>query len=229
MVDMDKHACRQLTENGYKNGQWPESYITWEFLTEHPRTMESGYLHIEWNSIPGLYNRKSYLRTLVIEKGEWDHLSDLAQLEHYWEPTQDSDNFHQTLGLCTVPLSLFADPERIMRRFYVFVEELCKSTITTNEPCSPVFKEAQPRPSEQSISLISRIGIFFIVHNVFLLLVIYCCNKASNQIVTRSKDLVFYSWKPLSPEVSRLSPYTHAQQHTQTSRTFYIFAVYRPT
>ena len=45
-----------------------------------------------------------------------------------------------------VSLSLFADPERILRRFYVFTEEPCKSTITTSEPCSPVFKEAQPRP-----------------------------------------------------------------------------------
>ena len=105
MVDMDKHACRQLAENGYKNGQWPETYITWEFLTEHPRAMESGYLHIEWNSIPRLYNQKSYLRTLVIEKGEWDHLSDPTQLECYWEPTQDSDDFHRTLGLalCWTP------------------------------------------------------------------------------------------------------------------------------
>ena len=105
MVDMDKHACHQLAENGYKNGQWPESYITWEFLTEHPRAMESGYLHVEWNSIPRLYNRKSYLRTLVIEKGEWDHLSNPTQLEHYWEPTQDSDDFHRTLGLalCWTP------------------------------------------------------------------------------------------------------------------------------
>ena len=127
-----------------------------------------------------------------------------------------------------VSLSLFADPERILRRFYVFTEEPCKSTITTSEPCSPVFKEAQPRPSEQSISLISQIGIFIIVHNVFLLLVIYCCNKASNRIVTRSKELVFYSWIPLSPEVSRLSPYTHARQHTRTSRTFYTFAVHSP-
>ena len=47
-----------------------------------------------------------------------------------------------------VPLSLFADPERILRRLYVFAEEPCKSTTTTSEPCSPVFKEAQPRPSE---------------------------------------------------------------------------------
>ena len=54
MVDMDKHACRQLAENGYKNGQWPERYITWEFLSEHPRAMESGYLQVEWNSIPEL-------------------------------------------------------------------------------------------------------------------------------------------------------------------------------
>ena len=51
-------------------------------------------------------------------------------------------------GLCTVSISLFADPEQILRRFYVFAEEPCKSTITTSEPCSPVFKEAQPRPSK---------------------------------------------------------------------------------
>ena len=105
MVDMDKHACHQLTKNGYKNSQWPESYITWEFLTEHPRAMESGYFHIEWNSIPRLYNWKSYLRTLIIQKGEWDHLSNPTLLEHYWEPTQNSDDFHCTLGLalCWTP------------------------------------------------------------------------------------------------------------------------------
>ena len=51
---------------------------------------------------------------------------------------------------CTVSLSVFAGPERILRRFYVFVEEPRKSTITTSEPCSPVFKEVQPRPSEHS-------------------------------------------------------------------------------
>ena len=63
---------------------------------------------------------------------------------------------------CTVSLSVFAGPEQILRRFYVFAEEPCKSTITTSEPCSPVFKEAQPKPSNrkptsvnQSISLIS--------------------------------------------------------------------------
>ena len=58
---------------------------------------------------------------------------------------------------CTVSLSVFAGPEQILRRLYVFAEEPCKSTITTSEPFSPVFKEAQPRPSKQSISLISRI------------------------------------------------------------------------
>ena len=63
----------------------------------------------------------------------------------------------------------------------------------------------------------------------FLLLVIYCCNKASNRIVTKQKDLVLFSWITLSPEVSRLSPYTHAQQHTRTLRTFYTFALIIPS
>ena len=54
--------------------------------------------------------------------------------------------------------SLLAGPEQILRRFYVFAEEPRKSIITAIEPCSPVFKEAQPRPSSsQSINSFSRI------------------------------------------------------------------------
>ena len=127
MVDMDKNACCQLTENGYRNGQWPESYITWEFLADHPRAMESGYFHVDWNSIPRLYNRKSYLRTLVIEKKEWDHLSNPAQLKHYWEPTQESDDFHQTLGLalCWIPFHDCSEPGR-KKEYIVLVAVLLK-------------------------------------------------------------------------------------------------------
>ena len=89
---------------------------------------------------------------------------------------------------------------------------------------------SQDPPINQSINRALKLYYLTNQHLEFvsaciLLLVIYCCNKASNRIVTRSKELVFYSWIPLSPEVSRLSPYTHAQQHMRTSRTFYIFAV----
>ena len=41
----------------------------------------------------------------------------------------------------------------------------------------------------------------------------------------KTKGFSVFSWIPLSPEVSRLSPFTHAQ-HMQTSRTFCIFAVH---
>ena len=113
-MDMDKHACCRLTDEAYKSGLWPENYITWEFLEEHPRAMETGYLNIEWNNIPGLYNRKHHLRTLVIEKKEWDHLSNPTQLAHYWEPTQDSTDFHRTLALalCWVPFHDCQDTRR---------------------------------------------------------------------------------------------------------------------
>ena len=86
----------------------------WEFLSDHPRAMESGYFYVNWNNIPRLYNQKSYLRTLVIEKEEWDHLSDPAQLKHYWEPTQDLDDFHWTLGLalCWTPFNDCSEPTR---------------------------------------------------------------------------------------------------------------------
>ena len=118
-----------------------------------------------------------------------------------------------------VSLSLFAGPEQILRRFSVFAEEPCKSTITTTEPCSPVFKETQPRPSN-SQSRRAKHSVEFksliVVHNVFLLLVICCCNKASNWIVPKTKGISAF-WIPLSPEVSRLS---HTHTHTSTYVNF---------
>ena len=114
MVDMDKHACRRLADESYKKKLWPESYVTWEFLEAYPRAMEPGYLHVNWDTIPGLYNRKHHLRTLVIEKKEWDHLSDPAQLAHFWEPSQNPEDFHRTLALalCWTPSHNSPDDER---------------------------------------------------------------------------------------------------------------------
>ena len=52
---------------------------------------------------------------------------------------------------CTVSLSLFAGHWSKSREgFSIFAEEPHKSTTTTTEPCSPVFKEVQPRPFSQS-------------------------------------------------------------------------------
>ena len=114
MVDMDKRACRSLADESYKKRLWPESYVTWEFLEAHPRAMEPGYLQINWNTIPGLYNRKQHLWTLVIEKKEWDHLSDPAQLAKFWEPTQNPEDFHRTLALalCWTPFHDSPDVQR---------------------------------------------------------------------------------------------------------------------
>ena len=78
---------------------------------------------------------------------------------------------------CTVPLSLFADPEQILRRLYVFAEEPGKSTTATSEPCSPVFKEVQPRPSGHS-NLEYHINNLNLYLYVFGLFIIYYCNKS---------------------------------------------------
>ena len=70
-----------------------------DFLMQHPKAMEPGYLHLNWNHIPGMYCQKNYLCSLVIEQEEWDHLSDPIYLAHYWEPTQEPGDFHHTFAL----------------------------------------------------------------------------------------------------------------------------------
>ena len=115
MVDVNKQACRALTEKGYHSGLWPESYVTWNFLDKYPRLMEPGYLHLNWNHIPGMYLRKYYLRTFVIEKEEWAHLSEPVSLTQYWEPTQVPNDFHQTFAL-TLCRTAFHDCEDASQR-----------------------------------------------------------------------------------------------------------------
>ena len=87
---------------GFRGGQWPESYITWEFLEKHPKAMEPGYLNLDWNHILGLFNWKGYMRTLVIPPADLQRLCNPANLESYWEPSQDPKAFHTTLVLAFI-------------------------------------------------------------------------------------------------------------------------------
>ena len=119
MVDVDKQACRALAEKGYCSGLWPESYVTWDFLDKYPRSMELGYLHLNWDHIPGMYLRKYYLRTLLIEKEEWAHLSDPASLTRYWEPTQVSGDFHWTFALALCRTAFHDCEDTSKRKEYV--------------------------------------------------------------------------------------------------------------
>ena len=79
--------------------------------------MEPGYLHLNWNHIPGMYLHKYYLWTLVIEKEEWGHLSDAAFLARYWEPTQGPGDFHLTFTLAWTAFHDCEDPNQ--RKEYI--------------------------------------------------------------------------------------------------------------
>ena len=155
MVDMDKHACRSLADESYKKKLWPESYITWEFLEAHPRAMEPGYLQINWDTIPGLYNRKQHLRTLVIEKKEWDHLSDPAQLVHFWEPTQNPEDFHCTLALalCWTPFHDSPDAQR-KKEYIMSVAVVRKLSRYEGLPFVTAAEEFQDSANETTHSLL---------------------------------------------------------------------------
>ena len=116
MVDEDKLACRRLAESGFLGGQWPESYVDYEFLSKHPRAMEPGYLFLNWNHVPGMFRRKEYIRTLVIPAADLERLCDPANLKKYWEPDDDPDNFHTTLALAFVKDKFYDCPDESRRQ-----------------------------------------------------------------------------------------------------------------
>ena len=65
-------------------------------------------------------------------------------------------------------------------------KEPCKSTTEVNEPCSPVFKEAQPRPSRGSLLLA------LIESTCNTVPIVNYCNKYLYRIVSNKMDLDFY-------------------------------------
>ena len=99
--------------------------------------------------------------------------------------------------------ALQQEVKQIPRRFYAFAEEPHKSTITTTEPCSPVFKEAQPRPSKPFIQFNLKFP-----HSSLVIIVNYC-NKTSSRIVFNQKGISVFFRIILSPEVSRQFPHLH--------------------
>ena len=119
-----------------------------------------------------------------------------------------------------VPFSLFADPKRILRRLYVFAEEPCKSTNTTSEPCSPVFKEAQPRPSEHS-NLEYHINNLNLYLDCSLFIIVI---KAIQPDCDKIKGISVLLLETPLTRSKYISPYTHAQCLTRTSGTFCTFA-----
>ena len=81
--------------------------------------MEPGYLHLNWNHIPGMYFRKYFLRTIVIEKKKWAHLSEPASLTRYWEPSQAPDDFHWTFSLALCQTTFHDCDDASQRAEYV--------------------------------------------------------------------------------------------------------------
>ena len=111
-------------------------------------------------------------------------------------------------------------PSQPVNRAVQYLRRLSQDPPTVKQSNSQTVK--QSTRSKQSVEF-ELSNSLLVMSNV--LIIVNYCNKASNRIVPKQKELVVF-WIPLSPEVSRLSPYTHAHQHMRTSRTFCIFAVH---
>ena len=155
MVDEDKQACHIIAKWGYLASLWPESYITWDFLKQHPKAMEPGYLHVNWNHIPGMYCQKNYLCSLVIEQDEWDHLSNPAYLAHYCEATQQQGDFQRTfaLALCWSCYSDCKD-ESHKREYVVSVAVIRKPASFEGIPFAMTVDEFSDPAEKESTLLI---------------------------------------------------------------------------
>ena len=101
-------------------------------------------------------------------------------------------------------------------------EEPWKSTNTTSEPCSPVFKEAQPRPPEHSNLEyhINNLNLYLYVFGLFSIFVIKPIQSDCDKIKGIS---VLLLETPLTRS-KYFSPYTHAQCLKRTLGTFCTFA-----
>ena len=101
-----------------------------------------------------MYLRKYYLRTLVIEKEEWAHLSDPTSLTWYWKPTQVSNDFHQTFALVLCQTAFHDCEDASRRKEYIVsvgvVQKLARHTAIPFASAADEFRDN----SEDSPTLI---------------------------------------------------------------------------
>ena len=89
------------------------------FLRRVPKGDGAGYLHLNWNHIPGMYCWKHYIWTLVIEQKEWAHLSNPTLLAQYWEPTHEPKDFHCTFALVLCRTGYYNCEDKSWRKEFV--------------------------------------------------------------------------------------------------------------
>ena len=56
----DKINAYDAMASSYQAGIQPAIFLTHSFLQYHPILLEEGYLTVNWDQIPGLYNRTDY-------------------------------------------------------------------------------------------------------------------------------------------------------------------------
>ena len=127
--------------------------------------MEPGYLNINWNHIPGLFHRQTYMCTMVIPPAELDRICDPAKLTEYWEPTDELEHFHTTLALAFVR-DLYHDCEDETRRNELIVSVAMvrkpahNSTMTFTEAALELQHPAERTPTLLLVRLHRESGLF---------------------------------------------------------------------
>ena len=127
--------------------------------------MEPGYLNVNWNHIPGLFHRQTYMRTMVIPPADLDRICDPTKLTEYWEPTDEPEDFHTTLALAFVR-DLYHDCVDKTRRNELVVSVAMvrkpahNSTMTFTEAALELQHPAERTPTLLLVQLHRKSGLF---------------------------------------------------------------------
>ena len=58
--------------DSFRAGIQPAIFLTHSFLQKHPILLEEGCLTVNWDRIPGLYNRTDKLLTVSVTDKQWE-------------------------------------------------------------------------------------------------------------------------------------------------------------
>ena len=88
----DKINAYDAVASSYHAGIHPAIFLTHSFLQDHPILLEEGYLTVNWDRIPGLYNRTDKLLMVSITDAQWEKWGWPGRWTA-WEPDTRADNF----------------------------------------------------------------------------------------------------------------------------------------
>ena len=159
-----------------EQGQHPEEYLTYDFLSKYPILLQPGILRVDWNCIPGLTRRMDTIPTVVVPDCLWARWQ--TDWKDSWEPDDDPGHFIHNVALvvCRSQFNDNPDSKGKDKRVYSLAVAHVPDNLDLASLAETNVALAKAEPDQKSVICLTRL------HKAAKFYPDYFCSRKNKQI-----------------------------------------------